>query len=871
MKLKLSLFFFVFFFCSFCMYAQKEAENLYDTKKINKSYRLKELSEKKAALPLHVRQNKDGLYGYADENNNFIIKPVFSSATDFNEHGVAVVEMGMPEKYYNGQSRWGLLNNKGQLIIAPILSEITPLSNGCFRIQKGKKFGLISHDGIVITDIKYDNIALHKKERCYVAEESYNNSYLLDKEGKEVLSASSIKSISDEYFVFKKDYKYGVVDYKGNIVVPNSYGWEINNFFEEDTLFVFERSSGKVDAINKNGEIIVADKYIKKITSHRYVVEDRDIEDNNKGLIDNVGREIIPCKFNSIEKLSDSNDSIYYSTLGEEQRTMYLVSILGKESIHGNEYTKGVVDNTGKEIVPCKYTYVGEYKYNPNYIYTIYDKRYGVLYDKLGNVVIRNCDIMSPPNDNQDIWCHCLDNSVSVFNLKTRQSTLIASGIRIKDLQPVENNALLFDGKAIYKGKHVRFNEEGIITGKYIFKDLGIDVSRKDNTQLPFDISIVDVSKYSRSQHGRYDDMYVRMTETGPRVMAINDVDCYCWVCYAPMGCGYDHQGTMSQLSTFEQKYALNHCLVKAGHPLGCLINIISDDKVWNCANFSQVEEIEYNGRIYTYIKGNDVALTTDYERGMVYCLYDNCYEKDRRFDNISIIERYDANNDTTLSPVRIPLNQIRRQFGKTKSTSFDIPEEISPINYYSRLSGLRSFHVLDNGMIMIVSKINDTNDFVCLIDVDEKKVVKCQEIHSDALVNRVFKFEGVNYISYHYLTPRYCASKYGGFYLFSEEGLMFSKYDNNLNQEWAVCVKKDRHDVVINDVTEDEEFVYAIGISQSMPYVNDDNAVVWQISKKSHQVKCIPLLKKRGTRARSGVLYNGRLYAIIEEGGNDE
>jgi len=83
---------------------------------------------------------KDGLYGFFNFKEGWVIKPQFDYAYDF-KNGLAKVEK---------DGKWGAINEKGKFILLPLFNEVEILDD-VIRVEFGKNGGLVSLDGEYLT------------------------------------------------------------------------------------------------------------------------------------------------------------------------------------------------------------------------------------------------------------------------------------------------------------------------------------------------------------------------------------------------------------------------------------------------------------------------------------------------------------------------------------------------------------------------------------------------------------------------------------------------------------------------------------------------------------------------------------------------
>lgn len=184
---------------------------------------------------------EEGNYGYIDIDGNIRIKPMFTSASEFND-GIAIVST---EPNYNGP--YGVINKKGDYIFSSIFSEIRYLGEGRLALGMaiGKPLGddkfiapsifaIGDTNGNVLTQFKYYAVGNYDKGVAYAS--NNNSTFFIDKNGKIINSLPKVKGsgelkIKDDIIYANIDYspyyltRSGKIIYKPNdeIILDNRY------------------------------------------------------------------------------------------------------------------------------------------------------------------------------------------------------------------------------------------------------------------------------------------------------------------------------------------------------------------------------------------------------------------------------------------------------------------------------------------------------------------------------------------------------------------------------------------------------------------------------------------------------------------------
>ncbi len=222
-----------------------------------------------------------------------------------------------------------------------------------YDIVDDNKYGLIDKDGKIVVAPKYNYMSEYVDGKCIVM--TMNNDI----------------------------YKYGVLDYKGDQIIPLEYD-EIQNF--KNGLAVARKGDTNM-VINEKNEIIYSDedkKYysidVVSTTSGKNVIKVGKYNENNQykmGIVDFKGKIIVEPKYNHI---SDFKNGLAVVSISEKNA--------GSEEYIA-EY--GYINEEGKEIIKPKYKFAKEFEDGlAPVLQGDYpeDLKYGFI-DKNGNEVIK--------------------------------------------------------------------------------------------------------------------------------------------------------------------------------------------------------------------------------------------------------------------------------------------------------------------------------------------------------------------------------------------------------------------------------------------------------------------------------------------------
>lgn len=165
---------------------------------------------------------KNGLYGFVDQNNNVVITPQYKYVQEFyNENRAIVTTDG---------KKYGVINRKGAYVIKPLFDDITSLTlnSDLYRVQKKEEIGIIDSIGAMVVELgKYDDI-----DRWgyygFVTVEKKNKLGFIDIKGREIVNPQydelELPLCSDGFAAVRKGRNWGLIDLSGKVIVPIEHG-----------------------------------------------------------------------------------------------------------------------------------------------------------------------------------------------------------------------------------------------------------------------------------------------------------------------------------------------------------------------------------------------------------------------------------------------------------------------------------------------------------------------------------------------------------------------------------------------------------------------------------------------------------------------
>lgn len=235
--------------------------------------KLRELAEKKQQEELRPLQHKNGLWGYADGEGKFVIRPVFSEVCPY-EGKVARVRFA---------ELWGTIGRNGLFVVQPTYYGIDSYSPDSLAVVVlNEKSHLINAKGERVGNVLYDRI-----------------------------------EYADYGYKILLDGNYGTMNTKGEVMVEPKF----------DVMEALDRWRGLeqicVDGkwgILKDGHEILALSFEKKIvllqqgtSGHPdlYLVDQK----GRKGIVTSYGQFVVPCIYDEIT--ISSSEQYYVTRVGD--------------------------------------------------------------------------------------------------------------------------------------------------------------------------------------------------------------------------------------------------------------------------------------------------------------------------------------------------------------------------------------------------------------------------------------------------------------------------------------------------------------------------------------------------------------------------
>ena len=296
---------------------------------------------------------------------------------------------------------------------------VVPEYNYFVMYSVDENVGVIDKKGKLIIEAKYSDIFIPNpsKDRfvCYENNGSYkflnskSEELFKDYEDVSLLQTSDMNLDFDKnFFRFKKDGLYGLIDYDGNVVVSANYDSLESLRYKPGEILA--QKDGKCGVIGNDGKIkidikydsVMGDEYFTQKYGYAqagYIIGIKTSNGFMYGYLDYDGEEMLDQKFESISRVPKYNTSDYYLiVMNNGKKGVYKNSKqLIEQKYQSINYADnsdlfvvkrnskyGIFSSNGKEILAVKYV---AYNLAGDYISVETESGKKELYDVNGNKI----------------------------------------------------------------------------------------------------------------------------------------------------------------------------------------------------------------------------------------------------------------------------------------------------------------------------------------------------------------------------------------------------------------------------------------------------------------------------------------------------
>jgi len=325
----------------------------------------------------YARIGIDDKQGLIDEVGNYKIKPIYDEVINFingrafvksdsiwqcldtnlneifkinvDKIGIFVHDLALIRK----QSKYGVINRNGLLILSPEYEELIILKN-TFRLKKENFWGVLNHNNDTLLPFEYDSLSSDNEEVIFTL--NGNHFTLRDTSNQKISKYEfmDIGSFVDGLAPVKIDNKWGFIDKKGKIKIKPQF--DAANYFLEDKA-----------AVSKNYKWGYIDKKGRELTPIIYERAFNFNEDRATVASVSPGMRELTIKGEKV-KLYSSDYEYYLINEKFEKIEMetyqYINHVFGGVAIFMEFNKQGLMDKNGKILVKAKYLEITPMKNN---------------------------------------------------------------------------------------------------------------------------------------------------------------------------------------------------------------------------------------------------------------------------------------------------------------------------------------------------------------------------------------------------------------------------------------------------------------------------------------------------------------------------
>ena len=255
--------------------------------------------------------------------------------------------------FKDNNDKYGLMNEKAHIILAPHYQMIHEFSGGRALVKLNDRYGYINTAGKLVIPIQYKEAGFFKEGLATFRVDSLYG--FIDTTGKIVLPAKYYYAefFSDGLAYIEnghwnnKDFFWGFIDKKGKMIIRNKGFFPHAGFFQDGMTIVDYRDSrggegdGTYGYMNKTGKIVLPIKYWSASSFTEgvaFVGLQSDFQSYR--LINKTGKVVSALKFSDVKDFSEGLAAVAFC----------------KYESDGEKCSWGYINKTGKLVIPAKYS-----------------------------------------------------------------------------------------------------------------------------------------------------------------------------------------------------------------------------------------------------------------------------------------------------------------------------------------------------------------------------------------------------------------------------------------------------------------------------------------------------------------------------------
>lgn len=313
-----------------------------------------------------VKTARGNYWGFINENGVMVIPPQYEFAFDFQDNGLAIVQL---------KDHFGVIDQSGRYVVKPVYDSINQFSEGRAIVLDHHNFSVIDETGMILNPKPYEFIGDYHEGRALfhqIDDQEVSKYGYLDLQGKVVIPPqyqAANNFTEGKAFIKIKDSKYALIGLNGESLANFNYPYV---GMPGDGLLAFqEKTNGKYGYIDEYGNVIISPRYTgaQPFRDGRAVVYISEDHRKKSGLIRKDGNYILSPEYNDILLLGETRAAI-----GK--------AIDEKKTFIGSKYA--IADTNGNFLTDYRFYGVMDYV---NGIASVYDDTHTFFIDRNGKTV----------------------------------------------------------------------------------------------------------------------------------------------------------------------------------------------------------------------------------------------------------------------------------------------------------------------------------------------------------------------------------------------------------------------------------------------------------------------------------------------------
>jgi hypothetical protein len=325
------------------------------------------LSAQKRFAPNTIPYYKGGLIGFCDSAKKIIVPPIYNEVDILS----ATLLRGYSDKGF-----YDLYTSKGKKLMT--LNGMSDFEDGYSVISVNNLAGLIDTNGTAVIPPTYPGGVNNIKEGFYVCGKTYNGFVVVDTKGRQILAldSGSISNFYHGHAWIKTGHALANVDRNGNIRWLRTNP-KYNYMYDALGCMIFTiKDKNDCGIINRDGKEILSPAGYTSIKQFDRTLFQLEKGEDNIGLADSTGKVILLPVYQKFEAEDQETNKPGQFFKEKRWRQLYIVI---KDNL------RGMIDSTGKFIVPVEFTGIGPV--DEDMIVVIKNRKYG-YYDINGKEIV---------------------------------------------------------------------------------------------------------------------------------------------------------------------------------------------------------------------------------------------------------------------------------------------------------------------------------------------------------------------------------------------------------------------------------------------------------------------------------------------------